>query len=84
MIERYGLYRYDHGEGDMAELDTEFIMHTLSSTHVINKTDGRYFIIAFPGDTYASLGTELGIDAGMLEEVNGGKEIKDWCEVYLQ
>ena len=83
VIERYGLYRYDRGGEQAGELDAEFIMQELKSTHVVNKSGGRYYIIAYPGDTYASIAQEFGIDAGALAACNEEREIEDWIEIYL-
>lgn len=84
IIERYGLYRYDLDEGAAGELDTEFIVQALRSTHVVSMSGDRHFVIAYPGDSYESIAGELGLDAGRLAGCNGGAEVTDWMEVYLQ
>ena len=83
IIERYGLYRYDH-EGGAGEIDAEFIMQTLRSTHAVSMSGGRHFVIAYPGDSYESIAGELGMDAGRLARCNGDVALTDWMEVYLQ
>jgi len=83
IIDRYGLYRYDRGGDQAGELDAEYIAGALRSTHVVSSSGGRYFVIAYPGDSYSSIAEEFGMDTQQLREINGNAAIKDWEEVYL-
>lgn len=84
IIERYGLYRYDRGAEEAAALDADFIASQLQSRHAINRASGRYFVIAWPGDTYESIAAELSLDPEALAAANDGREITDWIEIYLK
>ena len=86
IIERYSLYLFDSPEGRNAELIADHIHRTLRSSHPIRKTRGLYYVIAAPGDTYASIAKELGADSKKLmlyNDVDRDGEIKPWQEVYL-
>lgn len=91
IIERYKLYSYDSGGGGGAAIDddAEFILSQLKSAHVVRRARGLHYVIAVPGDTYASIGAELGVAGKTLASYNdaeGGANtpIKAWEEVYLQ
>lgn len=86
IIERYALYGYDvNGFGSDEVAD--FIRETLASSHPIRKSRGLHYVVALPGDTYASIARELGVKEKKLKEFNdaekGGK-IREWEEVYLE
>lgn len=87
IIETYGLYAFDSGLDKHAEETAAFIHQTLSMSHPIRKSRGLHYVIARPGDTYASIAKELKINKKKLLALNDvGKdgEIKAWEEVYLQ
>lgn len=83
IIERYGLYRFDLGGDAAAELDAEYILSTLRSSHALCRNSGRYYVIAYPGDTYASIASEFNLDAEKVAEVNDRRPVTDWMEIYL-
>lgn len=86
IIERYALYLYDTEAGRKAEDDAAFIHDILQATHPVRKSRGLHCVIASPGDTYASIAKELGIDKKKLmrlNDVSRDGEIKPWEEVYL-
>ena len=90
IIERYRLYSYD-GTSSAAtmEEDVEFILDLLKTSHIVRRARGLHYVIAVPGDTYASIASEFNMDGDVLAAYNdseGGKdfEIKAWEEVYLQ
>lgn len=86
IIERYSLYLLDAG-GDHAQLTADFIHEHLRNSHPVRKSRGLHYVIAAPGDTYTSIGKELGMDAQKLLAYNDAEkdgEIKAWEEVYLQ
>ena len=95
IIERYGLYLYDTGSGRQAEEVAGFIFESLRKTHPLQRSStGLYYVIATPGDTYASIGKELQMDPEILAGYNDAyvssgisgvdEEIKAWEEVYLE
>ena len=87
IIERYALYLFDTPGGRSAEENTLFIQATLAASHPIRKSRGLHYVIAAPGDTYASLAKELKMDKKKLMRYNDARKdtkIKDWEEVYLQ
>lgn len=49
---------------------------------------GLHYVIAVPGDTYASIAREFGLDGDKLAAYNdasgAGAEVKAWEEVYFQ
>lgn len=87
IIERYALYTYDTSGLD-AEATALFIFEHLSQTHPVRKTRELHYVIANPGDTYASLAAEFHIDAAELaannDSSNPNEEIRPWEEVYLE
>ncbi len=89
IIERYGLYLYDTGSGRQAEETAGFIFETLRKSHPVKRSaTGLHYVIAAPGDTYATIGSELKMDPRQLAAYNDAKgvdgEIKAWEEVYLE
>lgn len=89
IIETYALYAYDNGDNAAAsEATAEFIRSTLAGSHVVRRSRGLHFVIAVPGDTYASIAREFKIDARRLASLNDApsidEPIKEWEEVYLQ
>lgn len=87
IIERYALYLYDQEDGGEAEQNCEFIMQHLAATHPVRRSRGLHYVIALPGDTYASLAKEFNVDKKQLMKYNDAKrdgKIKDWEEVYLE
>lgn len=87
IIERYSLYLFDTEAGRHAEEDAGFIRDMLQATHPIRRSRGLHCVFATPGDTYASIAKELGLNPKRLMEINDCKkdgEIKAWEEVYLE
>ena len=87
IIERYALYLYDTEAGRMSEETCEFIRSTLLSTHKVRRSRGLHYVIALPGDTYASIAGEFNIDRKKLLKYNDARRdgnIKEWEEVYLE
>lgn len=87
IIERYGLNAFDTDAGRHAEETSEFIASALKSTHPIRKSRGLYYVVAYPGDTYASIAKEFHLKKKKLlayNDVECDGEIKPWEEVYLQ
>lgn len=86
IIERYSLYLYDSPEGRKAENMADIIHQSLRASHKIRKSRGLHYVIASPGDTYASIAKEFGIDHKKLMAINDAEKdtgIKPWEEVYL-
>lgn len=87
IIERYALYLYDTESGRMAEENVEFILSRLQQTHPVRRARGLHYVVATPGDTYASIASEFRIKKKKLLECNDVQrdgEIKPWQEVYLE
>lgn len=87
IIERYALYLLDTEAGRRAEEDAGFIHDALRASHPIRKSRGLHCVIAAPGDTYAAIARELGINRKKLMRYNDAdsdREIKPWEEVYLE
>lgn len=88
IIERYGLASYDNGISGVSSEMADFISRTLASTHAVRRTSELHYVVALPGDTYTSIASELGTDAGELARYNDADspdcEIRAWQEVYLQ
>lgn len=87
IIERYSLYTYDTESGRNAEETVAFIRDMLVRTHPVRRTRGLHYVVATPGDTYASIAKEFNLKAKKLMKYNdAGKdhEIKAWEEVYLE
>ena len=87
IIERYGLNAFDTDAGRHAEETSEYIASALKSTHPIRKSRGLYYVVAYPGDTYASIAKEFHLKKKKLlayNDVERDGEIKPWEEVYLQ
>lgn len=87
IIERYGLYGYDNGEIAEIEETVAFIRENLAATHPVRKSRGLHYVVAFPGDTYASIAKEFGLKEKKLKEYNDaekGDKVKEWEEVYLE
>ncbi|MCM1005417.1 MAG: glucosaminidase domain-containing protein [Prevotella sp.] len=88
IIEQYGLYIYDRPGGETEDAAALFIMEHLKHNHVVRRSRGLHYVIAVPGDTYASLATEFNVDPAKLVEYNDAssptEEIKAWEEVYFQ
>ena len=86
IIERYSLYSYDTDAGRITEETVAFIREHLAKTHPVRKSRGLHYVVAMPGDTYASIAKELGMKKKTLmkyNDVNKDREIKAWEEVYL-
>ena len=88
IIERYGLDSYTAGSGANVSETADFIRSVLVSSHVIRRSGDLHYVVAVPGDTYASIASELGLDVKKLIAYNDAPApeeiIKDWEEVYLQ
>ncbi len=88
IIERYGLYVYDSPEAQSDEAAALFIMEQLRAARAIRCSRGLHYVIAVPGDTYASLAHYFSLKSDTLAAYNDALspyvEIKAWEEVYLQ
>lgn len=87
IIERYSLYSFDTAAGRKAEENIDFIAETLRSTHPVRRSRGLHYVVALPGDTYASIAKEFHMKTKKLmgyNDVSRDTEIKPWQEVYLQ
>lgn len=86
IIERYNLYLYDSPEGRNSEEIADLIHNVLRSSHKVKKSRGLHYVVAFPGDTYATIAKEFGLNVKKLLAMNDvpkDGEIKPWQEVYL-
>ena len=86
IIERYALYNYDLPGANIDET-VEFIREALAASHPIRKSRGLHYVVALPGDTYASIAKELGLKEKKLKSYNDAEKdgvIKEWEEVYLE
>ncbi|MFG6427772.1 glucosaminidase domain-containing protein [Lepagella muris] len=87
IIERYSLYIYDTQEGRSQEETVAFIRDMLVNTHPVRRTRGLHYVVATPGDTYASIAKEFNLKEKKLMKYNDAHkdhEIKAWEEVYLE
>ena len=87
IIERYSLYTYDTESGRNSEETVAFIRDMLVRTHPVRRSRGLHYVVATPGDTYASIAKEFNLKPKKLMKYNDtGKdhEIKAWEEVYLE
>lgn len=89
IIDRYALYQYDGGDGAPSDPGAaEFIMMELSRMHAVRVVRGLHYVIAAPGDTYASIAAEFSLPPERLATLNDATDpntrIKDWEEVYFQ
>lgn len=87
IIERYSLYNFDTEAGRHAEEAADFIADMLQHSHAVRKSRGLHYVVATPGDTYASIAKEFHIKVKKLMAFNDAEqdcEIKPWEEVYLE
>lgn len=87
IIERYSLYSYDANGGMDAEETSAFIRSMLVSSHPVRRSRGLHYVVATPGDTYATIAKEFNLKAKDLlayNDVKKDREIKAWEEVYLE
>lgn len=87
IIERYALYLFDSEGGRSAEENAQFIQATLAASHPVRRSRRLHYVIAAPGDSYASIARELKMDAKKLmsyNDVHRDHKIKDWEEVWLE
>jgi len=87
IIERYALYLFDTEAGRLSEENSDFIRSTLMSTHKVRRSRGLHYVIAMPGDDYATIAREFGINKKKLlayNDVRRDGEIRPWEEVYLE
>ena len=87
IIERYSLYNFDTAAGRIAEEAADFIAGMLKSSHAVRRSRGLHYVVALPGDTYATIAKEFHISAKKLMVFNDALqdgEIKAWEEVYLE
>lgn len=87
IIELYSLQNFDGGDISHLAEGAGYIHDHLLKRHAIRKSRGLHYVVAQPGDTYASIAKELKMQRKKLmlyndAEVDG--EIKPWEEVYLQ
>lgn len=88
IIRRYELYDFDLGSTHKAESDADFILGQMRDRHIMRRSRGLHYVIANPGDTYASIAAEFALDPSQLAVWNDAAdtvaEIKPWEEVYFQ
>lgn len=87
IIERYSLYTYDTESGRNSEETVAFIRDMLVRTHPVRRSRGLHYVVATPGDTYASIAKEFNLKPKKLMKYNDAEkdhEIKAWEEVYLE
>lgn len=87
IIERYSLYVYDSEAGRLDEETVSFIRENLVRLHPVRRSRGLHYVVATPGDTYASIAKEFNLNAKRLMKLNDVQkdcEIKAWEEVYLE
>lgn len=87
IIERYALYNYDGTNRVRVEDVLDYIYETLVSSHPVRKAYGLHYVVAVPGDSYASIAQEFGIKENKLRSYNdAGKDddLVEWEEIYLQ
>lgn len=87
IIERYSLYSYDTEEGRDPEAIADFIHQMLVTSHPVRRSRGLHYVVATPGDTYASIAKEFNVPVKKLmgyNDVSRDREIKAWEEVYLE
>ena len=87
IIERYSLYRYDDPDAAPGDATAGFIAGMLASRHHLRRSRGLHYVVAAPGDTYATIAKEFNLKTKDLLEYNDAPrdgEIKAWEEVYLQ
>lgn len=82
LIERYGLHRYDlkHGkvkhvgkylaEGSESAVAAEGREESRSSVYAVRRCNGNYYVVASPGDTYASIAKWAGVRERKLRRYN--------------
>lgn len=86
IIERYALYTYDSHAGHEAEEITEYIWQQMRKTHPVRKSRGLHYVIAAPGDSYASIAKEFRLKKKALMRFNDAESDspREWQEVYLE
>lgn len=87
IIERYSLYSYDTEAGRLTEETAAFIRQALVSSHPVRRSRGLHYVVATPGDTYASIAKEFNVKVKKLLAYNDAdhdSEVKAWEEVYLE
>lgn len=88
IIERYKLYTYDTGSAPADDDDVAFILSELKTSHAVRRSRGLHYVIAVPGDTYASIAAEFGVDPSQIARYNDSpsptEAVRAWEEVYLQ
>lgn len=95
IIERYRLFTYDGRSvkpgspaNNVDDDDVLFILSELKTSHAVRRSRGLHYVIAVPGDTYASIAEEFGVDGNLLARYNDSAAASDviraWEEVYLQ
>ena len=87
IIERYSLYSYDTEDGRDPEEIAAFIHQMLVTSHPVRRSRGLHYVVAVPGDTYATIAKEFNISSKKLmgyNDVHRDGEIKAWEEVYLE
>lgn len=87
IIERYSLYVFDSPDMRDVEATVAFIADNLVRSHPVRRSRGLHYVVATPGDTYASIAREFNIKKKKLMGFNDARhdgEIKAWEEVYLE
>lgn len=91
IIERYRLFEFDldYSPSSAAQAaDADFILNHLKNSHPVRRTRSLHYVIALPGDSYASIAREFNLDPALLASFNDAADtsapIRDWEEVFLQ
>ena len=85
IIERFGLHSLDEGTSTVSDIE---IAEEIAEGHIVRRKDGKYYVSAREGDTFAAIAEEFGVKLHDLLEWNGkqGKDAIPACgePVYLQ
>lgn len=88
IIEQYSLFVYDRPGATVEDAAAQFIMEELRRSHTVRRSRGLHYVIAVPGDSYASIAAEFGVDAKNLalynDAASADAEIRPWEEVFFQ
>jgi LysM repeat protein len=74
IIELYGLHKFDKGGGSQGAVEVLPTLakqsYTTTTSHKVNQFNDNYYVIARQGDTFRSIGAELGVSYRRLAKFN--------------